>query len=284
MNMDIVLPQVYSVVSLLVLFVVVFTVAKLANELLTPYNIDDELTENDNFALAVSLSGYMFSVVIIFVGAMIGPSKGVVNDLLNVGGYSLLGIVLLNISRIINDKIILRKFSNVKEILEDRNAGVGVVQMGSYIASALIIAGAISGEGGGFVTASAFFFLGQLALLIMAGIYNLITSYDLHEELEKDNVSAGIGFAGSLIAIGVILLSSLSGNFVSWGENLKTFAIDGAIAFVVLPLFRLYFDKVIIPKSDLNHEIKNDQNCGAGLLEFVITVGFSIILFLVLKD
>jgi uncharacterized membrane protein YjfL (UPF0719 family) len=283
MNMEAILPQVYSVGSLLILFVVVFTVAKLANELLTPYNIDDQLTEHDNFALSVSLSGYFLAVVIIFVGAMIGPSKGLMKDLLYVGGYSLLGIVLLNVSRIINDKVILRKFCNVKEIIEDKNAGVGAVQMGSYVASALMIAGAISGQGGGFLTATAFFFLGQVALLIMAGIYNFIISYDLHEELEKDNVSAGIGFAGTLVAIGVILLSSLSGNFISWTENLTEFAIDGAIAFIVLPIFRLFFDKVIIPKSDLNHEIKNDQNCGAGLLEFVITVGFSVILLMVLR-
>lgn len=282
--MEAILPQVYSIGSLLILFVVVFTIAKLANELLTPYNIDDQLTQQDNFALAVSLSGYLLAVVIIFVGALIGPSQGLVKDLVNVGSYSLLGIVLLNISRVINDKLILSKFDNVKEIIEDRNAGVGAVQMGSYIASALIIAGAISGQGGGFITAITFFFLGQGVLIIMAKIYNLITSYDLHEELEKDNVSAGIGFAGTLISIGVILLSSLSGNFVSWPENLKEFAIDGSIAFITLPIFRLFFDKVIIPKSDLNHEIKNDQNCGAGLLELIITVGFSVILLLVLRD
>jgi uncharacterized membrane protein YjfL (UPF0719 family) len=282
--MESLLPQVYSVSSLLILFVIIFTVAKLANELLTSYNIDDELTEKDNFALSVSLSGYLFSVVIIFAGALAGPSQGITKDLINVGGYSLLGIVLLNLSRVINDKVILRKFCNIKEIIEDRNAGVGAVQMGSYIASSLIIAGAISGEGGGFLTAIVFFLLGQVTLLLMASIYNFTTSYDLYEELEKDNISAGIGFAGTLIAVGVILLSSLSGNFVSWVENIKSFAINGAIAFIVLPIFRLFFDKVIIPKSDLNHEIKNDQNCGAGLLEMVITVGFSIILLLVLKD
>ena len=282
--MESILPQIYSVSSLLILFVIIFTVAKLANELLTPYNIDAELTEKDNFAMAVSLSGYLFAIVIIYVGALIGPSQGLVKDLMNIGGHSLLGIVLLNTSRVINDKIILKKFCNVKEIIEDRNVGVGAVQMGSYIASALIIAGAISGEGGSVLTTIVFFLLGQVTFLIMAGIYNVITPYDLYEELEKDNVSAGIGFAGTLISIGVILLSSLSGNFVSWIESLKSFAIDGGIAFLVLPLFRLFFDKVIIPKSDLNHEIKNDQNCGAGLLEMVITVGFSVILLLVLKD
>ena len=138
--MENLLPQVYSVLSLLILFIVVFTVAKMVNELLTPYNIDEQLTENDNFAMAVSLSGYMLAVVIIYAGSLMGPSKGFFQDLLNVGGYSLLGIVLLNVSRLINDKLILRKFCNVKEIIEDRNAGVASVQMGSYVSSSLIIA------------------------------------------------------------------------------------------------------------------------------------------------
>jgi len=282
--MESLLPQVYAIAGYLILFVVIFIIGKMVNELLTPYNIDEQLTDKDNFALSVSISGYFIAIIIIFVGALIGPSEGLAKDLLNVGVYSMLGIVLLNISRIINDKVILRKFCNVKEIIEDRNAGVGAVQLGSYIASGLMIAACISGQGGGMITAIVFFFLGQVSLLIMAGIYNKIVGYDIHVELEKDNVSAGLGFAGTLIAVGIILMSSLSGDFISWSVNLQYFAIDCAIGFTVLPIFRLFFDKIIIPKSDLNHEIKNDQNSGAGLLEAIITIGFAVVLFYVLKD
>lgn len=275
--------EIYWGLSLLILFVAIFVVAKITHQILTPYNADEQLTQKDNFAVSISLSGYLFAVVLIFAGTVFGPSQGWVEDLLGIGGYSLLGIVLLNISRIFNDKLILQKFSNVKEIIEDQNAGVATVQMGSYIASGLVIAGTLIGEGGGLLQVLVFFVLGQLSLLLMAKIYNFITPYDLHHELEKDNVSAGIGFAGTLIAIGIILLSSLSGDFTGWGVSLKSFAIDAAIAFATLPLFRIFFDKVILKGADLNYEIKNNQNKGAALLEMTLTISVCIVLFLLLR-
>ena len=276
--------QLVSVGLFLLLFFVIFSVAKMVYEIMTPYQINKHLLEHDNFALALSLGGYFVSVTIVFLGALAGPGQDLFVDLMTVGGYSLLGIFLLNLSRYLNDKVILRKFSNAKEIIEDHNAGVGVVQLGSYISSALMVAGSINGEGGGPFTALIFFGLGQVVMLLMAGIYNALVSYDIHEELEKDNVAAGIGFAGTLVAVGVILFSSLAGHFVSWEENLKYFALDAAIAFTTLPLFRLFFDKILISQADLNDEIKNDRNCGAAFLELVITVCFAIVLLFVLKD
>jgi len=39
---------------------------------------------------------------------------------------------------------------------------------------------------------------------------------------------------------------------------------------------------MMIPESDLNVEIVQDRNVGAGLLEFAVSVGFSAVLFFVL--
>ena len=282
--MDGILSNTYTIASYLALFVVLFTVSKLIKEFLTPFAIDDELTTKDNLALAISLAGYFLGVIIIFVGAMVGPSYGLTKDLTLIGGYSLLGIVLLNLARLINDHVLLPRFSSDLELVRDQNAGVGLAQFGSYIASALIIAGSISGEGGGFLTAIAFFGLGQLSLVIMTKIYSRTVKYDIHAELEADNVAAGFGFAGTLIAIGIILLSSLAGPFISWQKNLGFFAIDSLIGFAVLPIFRFFFDKFIIPKADLNREIKEDRNLAAGLLEMTMTIGFAIVLLFILKD
>ncbi len=277
------LPQVYSALSMFILFIIVFFIAKLINDFLTPYDIDEQLTSKDNFALSISLAGYFLAILIIYIGSLIGESKGLIEDVLSVGGYSLFGIALLNISRFINDKIILRTFSNVKEIIEDKNCGVGAVQAGSYIATGLIIAGSIHGEGGGPLTALAFFGLGQIFLLIFSLIYNLITPFNLHKELESDNAAAGVAFGGTLIALGILLLTALSGKFVGWKENLISFAIYGLIGFIVLPICRFLFDKILIPKSSLNHEIKDDRNIGAAVLEMVIAISFSCLIFFILK-
>ena len=265
--------------SLILLFMFIVLLSKMVNDFFTPYKVDDELTHKDNVALSTSIGGYFCATTIIYIGALLGPSQGILMDLLFVGGYTIFGIILLNISRFINDKLILYKFSNVKEIIEDRNVGTGAVQCGSYIASGMIVAGAIHGEGGGVHTTLAFFALGQTALIAFAWIYNRITPFDIHEEIEKDNVAAGIAFGGTLAAVGIILMKGASGNFVSWQHNLSIFGMDVVLVFILLPIVRIFFDKVIIPGAALNHEIQFDRNLGAGLLEVIMAISFSIILF-----
>lgn len=273
----------------IVLYLVIIVIAKFINDILTPYSVDNQLTNKDNNALAISISGYFIAITAIFLGGLFGPSKGLLEDLLIVSEYTAFGIVLLNISRVINDKLILYKFSNVKEIIKDRNAGTGAVQFGSYIASGLIIAGSIHGESGssvnivmGFLTTFAFFCAAQVSLILFTFIYNLVTPYDIHDEIEKDNVAAGVSLAGALIAIGIILMKGASGNFISWKYNFSKFGLDALLIFILLPIVRIFFDKLIIPKSDLSHEIKNDRNLGAAFLEASIMISFSIVLLSVL--
>ncbi|WP_037572493.1 DUF350 domain-containing protein [Spirochaeta cellobiosiphila] len=269
--------------SLVILFVALLVIAKFINDVLTPYSLDEELTSKDNPAVAVSVAGYLLGVLIIYIGALMGPSLGLWQDVKVVGGYSAFGIILLNLSRIINDKLVLYKFSNRKEIIEDRNVGTGAVQFGSYVASALIIAGSIQGEGGGLLSVIVFYLLGQFVLILAGFVYNFITSYDVHVEIERDNVAAGMSFGGSLIAIGVILLGATSGNFISWVINIRDFFITSVFIFILLPLIRWFFDRVIIPKSTLHEEIQRDQNVGAGFLEGVITIAIAVVIMLNLK-
>ncbi len=265
--------------SFLGLFLAILVLAKLANDLLTPYSIDLQLTKRDNLALSVSLAGYFIAVVIVFLGALLGPSRGLAIDLLSVGGYSIGGLLLLNVSRFVNDKLILRKFSNVKEIIEDQNTGTGAVQFGSYVASGCIIAGAIHGVGGGPLSALVFFVLSQILLVIFGLLYNALTPYDVHEEIEKDNVAAGVAFGGGLVALGIVLMRASSGSFVGWGVNLRNFGIDAALIFVLLPLMRVFFDRIILPGARLDTEISKDRNVGAAFLEAGVMVSFSSVLF-----
>ena len=258
------------------LFIVAF--AKIINDWLTPYSVDKQLAEADNPALAVSFSGYILATVIIYVAVLAGPSKGLLMDLLLSGGYSSSGVILLKLSRIINDKLLLYNYSNVKESMEDKNAGTGAVQCGTYIASGLVIAGAVHGTGGGFHTVLAFYALGQAVLILFARIYNLMTPYDIHDEIEKDNVAAGVGLGGALTAIGLILLHASKGNFIGWQENLSVFFGEALIALILLPLARLCFDKLIFTNFCLNQEIQKDRNLAAGMLEATCLIGFAALL------
>jgi len=262
----------------ILIYVILFFLAKWVKGFFSNFNLDEELTIKDNYAVSVSASGYFLGITIIYIGVLDGPSYDFTQDVIEVAGYSLAGIVLLNLTRLINDKLILYKFSPNKEIIVDQNPGTGVVEAALYIASGLIIAGAIHGEGGGPLTAFIFFVLGQVSLIIFSLIYARLTPYDVHEEIEKDNVAAGLGFAGGLIAIGIIVMKAVSGDFTGWGYDLAKLGIDVAIVLVYLAGVRLIFDRFVLRNSNLVTEIVADKNIGAGLMEMFVSICFSVVL------
>lgn len=260
------------------LYFFLFLLAKWMKDFFTPYKINDELTQKDNLAIALTMCGYYLGVVAIFVGALFGPSSGFSQDLIAVGGYSILGLVFLNISRFINDKVLLRKFCNIEQLTQEHNTAVGAVQFGTYLATGLIAAGAVMGAGGGIDTAIVFFILGQLSLLAFSLIYDLFVPYSIHEELGKKNVAAGAALGGTLVALGIIVLNGVSGDFISWQDNLTHLAVVNVMAFVFLPIVRVAMNKLVVPGDDLTREIVEDKNLGAGLLEATTAISFAIVL------
>ncbi|GEA12173.1 DUF350 domain-containing protein [Alteromonas sp. KUL49] len=261
----------------LVLFAVIFLAAKWAKDLFTSYSLNKELAEHDNASIALTMSGYYIAVALIFVSQLAGPSYGLTQDIFLVGGYSVLGILLLNLSRWVNDKAILRTFCNIEKLTKEQNNGVGAIQFGVYLATGLVVSGALSGQGS-VLTFFVFFLLGQLSLVAFTIIYNLVAPYDLYAELEKNNFAAAVGFSGALIGLGIIVKNSVTGDFVAWNTDLLSFAGSAVLGFIFLPLLLRLVDRLVIPGKSLSHEITHDQSVAAGLLVASIVISFSLVL------
>jgi len=242
-----------------------------------------ELVEKDNLAVALAVAGYYLGLTIVLGGVVSGPASfSVLDDVIGLVTFGLLAIVLLNLSAWINDKVVFSRFDNEKEIVEDRNAGMGAVEGGNYIAVGLITAGAMSGEGG-LLPGLVFWVLGLVALIVAGLLYDKITSYDLHDEIEKDNVAVGVAFAGVLIGFGNIIRLAGEGDFVSWNESLTEFGYYMIVGLILLPLVRLFADKVRLPGASLSDElVKERPNLGAGVIEAVTYLAASMLIGLTL--
>jgi len=242
-----------------------------------------ELVEKDNLAVALAVSGYYLGLVIVLGGVVSGPASfSVIDDVIGLVIFGVLGTVLLNLSAWVNDAVVFSKFDNEREIVEDRNAGMGAVEAGNYVAVGLITAGAMSGEGG-LVPGLVYWFAGLVALIVAGLLYDKMTSYDLHDEIEKDNVAVGVAFAGVLIGVGNIIRLAGEGDFVSWNQSLTEFGYYTIVGLFLLPLVRLFADKVLLPGASLSDELVKDQpNLGAGVLEAVSYVAASMLIGLTL--
>jgi len=269
-----------ALIYIIAVFVLFFVGKFVYDKINRRFVLQEELLQKDNFAVAIAVVGYYLGLVFAIGGILIGPSGFWLDDLLDILFYGIVSILLLNLSAFINDKIILYKFDNVKEIIEDRNVGTGVIQAANHIAVGLIIYGAISGEGGDLITASVFWILGQIVLIIASFTYNLITPFDVHDEIEKDNVAVGVAFAGMLIALGNVIRIGLSGDFISWGVNLTQFGGFVVFGLILLPVLRLITDKVLLPGEKLTKELVNQEtpNVGAGAIEAFSYIAASLLL------
>ena len=260
---------------------VLFWIGKLVKDLTTSgYSMKDELVEKDNAALGVAMAGYYFGLVLAIGGTMSGPSQGLDNDLIDIGIYGVLSIVLMNLSRLVNDNLILHGFKVRDELIRDQNTGTGVVVCASYVATGLVIFGAVSGEIGGVVTTVVFWALGQIALVLAGLMYEWITPYSIHDEIEKDNVAAGVAFAGALVGIGVIVFHASAGSFISWAINLQDFAFEVVLGLILLPIARTIADLILLPGQKLTDEIANQEhpNLAAGFIEATSYIGASFLI------
>lgn len=269
-----------SVIYLVCVYIL-FWIGKLVYDLTTPaYRLKEELVEKDNTALAAAFAGYLFGLVLAIGGVISGPSHGLETDLIDVLIYGPLAILLLNLSRLVNDRLILHGFSIRDEIVHDQNVGTGAVVCASYIATGLVIYGAVAGVLGGVVTTLAFWALGQAALVLAGLVYNWITPYSIHAEIERDNVAAGVGFAGALVGIGIVVQHAAAGDFISWAISLQDFAFEVLVGLVLLPVVRVATDKILLPGARLTDEITDSEkpNLGAGFIEALSYIGASFLI------
>ena len=274
---------IHSVLSTLVYLVITFAlmyVGKIAYQLFNPkINVRDELVFKDNLAFAVAHTGYFIGLIMSLGGALIGESAGILMDILYMIVYGMGGILLLNLSVIVNSQFILRKFSVQKEIIQDQNVGTGVVEGALAVSTGMIILAALTVEAPIF-TALSYWIIGMALLILTSFVYSWILPYNLQEHIERDNVAVGIGFAGALIAIANLIRFALTHEFISWIDTFKNIGIDVGIGLLFLPVARWAADKILLPGQNLTDELINQKkpNIGAGILEAFAYIGGSVII------
>jgi uncharacterized membrane protein YjfL (UPF0719 family) len=284
-NMLTILDGLLTTLTYIAVSFLLFFIGKMAYQLFHPrVKVAYELVENDNLAFAFAHVGYFIGLLLAIGSVMLGESEGLVNDLMGIGIYGLLSIVLLNLSLIINDKIILSNFDLKKEIFDDKNVGTGIVEGANAIATGLVVMGAITGEGygelGPIVNVLVYWILGQIILFVTSKIYNLMTSYDVHDHIERGNIAVAVGYSGAIIAIGNLINNALAHDFDSWMITIQDVGFNVIVGFAFLPIARFLTDKILLPGQKLTDEIVNqeDPNVGAAIVEAFAYVGGSMLI------
>lgn len=269
-------PLIYLGVCILLLIL-----ARVFFALLHPkISLDHELVEKDNLAFSLAQVGYYSGVVIAMGGIMTSDSNGnLFIDLLYTLAYGAIAIVLMNLSSFLNDKFLLYNFKIKKELIDDQNAGTGAIEAGSYIATGLILYGCLQLEANHPLAAFGYWAIAEVCLLLTAHFYTWMVPFNVHEEIEKDNVAVGVSFGGMIVALGILIEHGIAIEHSTWLDGLKFMGINIVAGIVLLPILRLITDKILLPKRKLVDEIVNQDkpNVGAALIEAFAYIGGAVL-------
>lgn len=278
-----------------IFFFIFFVSKQIFKKHFSKVNVENELSVKDNIAFALLTVGFYIAILIIFIGIVQGKSYGYLEDFIVITGFSLVGICLLVFSSIINDKLMFHKKLNFqKELFIDENNGAGIVEAANYIGTALIIYGAITGEAtnlfpslatwglhlSGLISLLVLWMIGQLLLAAFLLIYAKVSNYDLINQLHNDNAAVGIIYGSFIVAISYLYSNAIEGDIVSWKDTLENAVYYLVLGLILLPLSRWLIEKVVLPNSNMKHEIIHQEipNQGIALLEAFAYIGSAILI------
>ncbi|OGZ95577.1 MAG: hypothetical protein A3A28_04635 [Candidatus Sungbacteria bacterium RIFCSPLOWO2_01_FULL_47_32] len=240
------------------------------------YSFKEQAVVKDNPAASIRLAGMLGGSLIAFFGVLHPSGIGWMEDLNLIAEYSMLVVLLLWVSRVVNDKLILPEFDNNNEVVGKKNVAVAVVEFATYLATGLVMWGALEGQNGGFVVSLGWFVVGQVLLIGLSWFYRMFMP-KIASELGLQNAACGVALAGYLIAGGIALKTAVSGSFTTWSAELASVGIYMAVWFVTLFFVHLVANFITFWGHPLKREIMSDKNWGSAVLHAGISVAFTIV-------
>lgn len=248
-----------------------FFVAQLSFKLLNrSFNVNEELTEKDNLSFYLGYTGYFAGFLMIIGGVMKSEGNG---DFYSEVIYSLIyggiGILVLNLTSLILDKIIHPNIRLWDEVTNHQKVSIGILKGAHYLATGAIISGVLLTEVDKPLEVFVFLIFALMVGSIGFLYYNLITPFSIREEIYKGNSAVAISTSGAQIAFAILICSGFQIVHTNWQESLVTIGIDVLAGFILIPIIRLVVDKLFLPNRKLTDELINQEipNIGAGIFE-----------------
>ena len=272
-----------SILLDLIAIIILLLVARAMNQLVIKTSITDALINKDNFALGIQISGYLFGVLLIIGSVLAGKGYADIwTHAMWIAIYGIGSIIFLDLFSILGLKIIIS--GKCLEAIKAGNSAAGIVSAGGYIATALIIAGAVAADSQGtWVSALVFFIAGQIAFLIITWIFRMLTSYDDNKEILDGNIAAALSYAGLMIAVGLIVGHSIEGDFLGYQASFIAFGKALLVVVALYPIRQWVVQGLLlgggftIYGGRLDREIKEDRNVSAGIIEAAVYIATSLL-------
>ncbi len=248
----------------------------------------EELAARDNPAFGLSIAGAAVAVAIMLMGVVVGDiAYSPVEELLLVGVYGLLGVVLMWLTRKLLDHVALPHLSLHEEIMKG-NIAAGMIDAGNMIATAIMIRAIMVWIDGASLASLDVVLVGYVlsqVLLILASRYRDMvfekrhSGDSLHQEIEAGNTALALRFVGYRIGI-ALAVTAASGIAIYSPEHIVTATLIWAgvalVMFFVLTGVAILMRLAVLHGIDVAEEVDKQKNVAIGAIEAAIylAVGF----------
>lgn len=247
----------------------------------------DELDKKDNFAFGIAIAGGVLALMIIMSASVAGEAQSsLVNEFLFVLIYAVLGVVLLKVGFVIQDKLILRGFSSSEQIRAG-NVSAALVVAVNLVAIGVVIRNAImwvEHDGyRGLLPVLLVFIASQIILgavtAIRAAVYGKRNPGKTWEQaIVANNLAIALRFCGQLLAT-ALALSSV-GYFLNYSSTLIVEIMVSWLGLGILVMlgvwgfYRLAFP-IVLSNVDITEEVDVQQNVGVAAVEAALFIGIA---------
>ncbi|MDO6691895.1 DUF350 domain-containing protein [Aliiglaciecola sp. 3_MG-2023] len=249
----------------------------------------EELGSQDNIAFGISVAGRMLALCLVLsAAAASSDTNGFEEAAMSMLLYGLVGILLIKIGRILNDKIILNRI-NKEAMIKDRNTSVAIVDAASSVSTALIVSNVmlwvIGTDLNALFAVISGFIVTQAILLLRTRIYErrflaLSQSNTFQQTIAKGQLAVAVQHSGNLLATAIVVSASSSLLIYTpqgYVSNLTGWLIVGMGLTLMLLVLVIVAKKIILAGLNLAQEVEQQHNVGVASIEMVLSVGLALI-------
>ena len=252
-------------------------------------SLTDVLSEQDNFAMGISMSGALIGIAIMLTGVMSGEvASSPQQEAIMIASYGGLGIILMGLTRLLLDYVSLSKIS-IKQLIQDGNIAAGLVDAGNMIASALMVRAIMLWVEVDTLIGLSVILLGFVAsqvLLYLATQYRRFIFQRCHPkrslqaEIAACNVALAVRFSGYRIAI-ALAITTASGFVIFQADQMwlsvGIWFVTALVLFVALTLVAILVRWVLLPNINVACEVTEQANVAIGSLEAAIYISVGLV-------
>ena len=285
--------DIWNLQAIAIDFVIIFALfvsLRLAKGLVSNVKATDEIASKDNFAFGVSFAGGIGALAIMLSGASMGEfGATLLEEAKNMAIFGIIGLVLITLGRLIQDKLVLSQVSLHDEIAKD-NLAAAIVDIGNAMAVAIVIRASmmwVETEGMMAIPVIIAGFVVSQVVLTLASTYRVKLfkvkakgdNSCLQQALEDGNTALAVRYAGYLM--GTALAIKASSGFVTYdAENVWVavglWAVMAVVITVVFALLKLVAMKLILPGVDLDEEVDEQKNLGVASIETAVALAIGL--------